>query len=346
VQLGLRIREYVDHRKLSKVLVIAHGGEPLLHGPEGIDEFFGTLRASTADIRRVVSFGMQTNGTLVTPAVVDALRRHGVVAGVSLDGPPEFNDIFRVTKRGEGSSPAVMAGVELLRADTAGSSVFGGFLSVANPDIPPRQAFDHFESVRSPAVDFLLPDFNHDTYPRERWPIGTFGSWFSELFDIWIESNSRMDVRTFGCLMRLLLGGTYGYDALGPRSRGLLVVETDGSYHAVDSLKSAYDGVTSTGLSVWNAPIAAVEGHPKVLALSDKASAAARVCLDCQHWSVCGGGYLPHRYSAATGFDRESVYCEDLQILISHVSAYLRAQGLYASSTGQNLVEASIDYPD
>jgi uncharacterized protein len=36
---------------------------------------------------------------------------------------------------------------------------------------------------------------------------------------------------------------------------------------------------------------------------------------------VCGGGYLPHRFSKANGFDNPSVYCADLLKLIEHIAS-------------------------
>jgi sulfatase maturation enzyme AslB (radical SAM superfamily) len=47
------------------------------------------------------------------------------------------------------------------------------------------------------------------------------------------------------------------------------------------------------------------------------------VCQTCPVVKVCGGGYIPHRYSAARKFDNPSVYCRDLEKLIRHIHATL-----------------------
>jgi uncharacterized protein len=44
-------------------------------------------------------------------------------------------------------------------------------------------------------------------------------------------------------------------------------------------------------------------------------------CRGCPVRAVCGGGYLPHRYSSRNGFDNPSVYCRDLMKLIVHIQA-------------------------
>ena len=76
-----------------------------------------------------------------------------------------------------------------------------------------------------------------------------------ELFDLWISSGSAMEIRTFSVLMRLILGSRYSYDSFGALSRGVVVVETDGTYHALDVLKTAYDGATVTGCSLADTPV-------------------------------------------------------------------------------------------
>jgi sulfatase maturation enzyme AslB (radical SAM superfamily) len=42
-------------------------------------------------------------------------------------------------------------------------------------------------------------------------------------------------------------------------------------------------------------------------------------CRACPFHDVCGGGYLPHRYSTERGFSNPTVYCRDLWKLITHV---------------------------
>jgi uncharacterized protein len=313
-----RLAEYARDRSLSSLTVVAHGGEPLLLGADRIRQFFAAIDLALGRVGCAARFGVQTNGMLVDEAVVLVLQEFGVRAGVSLDGPPEVNDQHRVDKRGHGSARRVLSGVDLLRHPPQGSSVFGGFLSVADPRIPPAQQLDYFVGLGAPYVDFLLPDYNHDTYPGDLQP-GILGRWLVELFDLWLDNDATIEIRTFSTLMRLLLGSPFGFDAFGANSRGVVIVETDGTYHALDVLKTAYEGATVTGMDVWRNALCELEALPLVTALSSKAVAAPDACLTCPVFSACGGGYLPHRYSSIDGFTRRSVYCEDLYMLLTHM---------------------------
>jgi uncharacterized protein len=100
-------------------------------------------------------------------------------------------------------------------------------------------------------------------------------------------------------------------------------VESDGTYHAPDILKSAYEGATSTGMNVWQHEIREAESIPLVAATGSKTVTATSECLACPIFSVCGGGLLAHRYSIADGFDRPSVYCDDIQLIVNHIRGRL-----------------------
>lgn len=324
--LATRLREYVQARQLKQFLVVAHGGEPLLLGHEKLRQFFSILQKSFQGIETNVKMGIQTNGTLVNDDIVQVFQDFEIRAGVSIDGPQAWNDIHRIDHRGDGTFSRIIAGVEKLRNPKIGGSVFGGFLTVANPKIPPHELLAFFERLNTTSVDFLLPDFNFDTFPYNEYPPGTFGRWLVSLFDCWLASTNKIEIRLFQVLMKFLLGGATGYDSIGSASDGVLVVETDGTYHALDVLKTTYHGATKTGMSLASHSIQEVETLPLVMALSAKKFSASQKCIDCNLFPACGGGYLPHRYSQAKGFDRESVYCEDLTILIEHIHSRLSTE--------------------
>lgn len=321
--LAKRLGEYARHRDLKRLLIVAHGGEPLLLGASGLRSFYSQIKEELAGVGATVQFGLQTNGVLVDDDIVKVLQDFGIRAGVSIDGPQEWNDKARKDHQGFGSFERVLAGVERLRNPKEGTSVFGGFLTVLSPEISPRELFAFYKEIEAPAFEFLLPQYNHDTFPYDKYPIGTFGRWLVEAFDLWIDSGQNVEIRFFSMLMKLLLGGQGGYDAVGEMSKGVLVVETDGTYHGVDVLKTTYHGATTTGKSLLSHPISALEAEPLVMSMSNKRFSVNQKCLDCRFFRACGGGYLPHRYSSASGFDRESVYCNDLMMIIGHIEQRL-----------------------
>ena len=102
-----------------------------------------------------------------------------------------------------------------------------------------------------------------------------------------------------------------------------MVIETDGSYEQVDSLKAAFDGAPETGMDVFDHALDTVAAHPGILARQQGAAGLCQTCQECPVVTSCGGGLYPHRYRSGNGFANPSVYCADLLKLISHISSRL-----------------------
>jgi uncharacterized protein len=84
------------------LLVILHGGEPLLCFPL-IRDLVTEGERMAARLGKRIAFGGQTNGSRLTRETVDFSLAHGVAWGISLDGPAELNDRFRVQAGGGGT---------------------------------------------------------------------------------------------------------------------------------------------------------------------------------------------------------------------------------------------------
>lgn len=104
--------EYVERERIGRghdVELRFYGGEPLMALPR-LKEIARRLQRSAADRGTKFSFGMVTNGTLLTRAVAEDLVPIGFTkAQVTLDGPPEIHDRQRPFVSGAGSFAAIVA---------------------------------------------------------------------------------------------------------------------------------------------------------------------------------------------------------------------------------------------
>jgi len=91
-----RLHEYVAEKDLQRVVIIYHGGEPLLFGVENIIRFTELLRATLSTLHCEVSFGIQTNGTLLKEEHLKKFREHNISVSLSIDGPKEMQDQHRL----------------------------------------------------------------------------------------------------------------------------------------------------------------------------------------------------------------------------------------------------------
>ena len=58
---------------------------------------------------------IQTNGTLLDNEWCQFFKENSFLVGISLDGPQEIHDTFRVDKKGQGTFDRVMQGLRLLQ---------------------------------------------------------------------------------------------------------------------------------------------------------------------------------------------------------------------------------------
>lgn len=103
------------HATVPEVTVAWQGGEPTLMG---LDFFRRSVELAGVHLQpgqRAV-YTIQTNGTLLDEEWAGFFREHDFLVGISIDGPRELHDAYRVNKGGAGSFDQVMAGLGHLRA--------------------------------------------------------------------------------------------------------------------------------------------------------------------------------------------------------------------------------------
>ena len=91
------------------------GGEPLLDFPL-LRRVVAYAREQAAARGKEVRFGMTTNATLLTDAIIAYLAEERIEPLVSFDGPPDVHDRQRPFRNGRGSHARVLAGAQKLRA--------------------------------------------------------------------------------------------------------------------------------------------------------------------------------------------------------------------------------------
>ncbi len=310
-----RIASYAVRHNLPEVTLALHGGEPLLVGRKWVQWFLEETRRVQRNCGTELVVGVQTNGTLLDAEWLELLNAYGVTIGVSCDGPEEWNDLQRIGFDGRGSYQKVRAALELL---AAAPGTRWGVLTVVNPAAKGSTVLQHLADLGVQRVDFIWPDFNHDHPPP--WPKGMLAKYFCELFDYWFdEMQSPPKMRFFESAMSLMVGGASECDALGLHPVADIIVESDGTWEPLDTLRICGNGITRTGLdvrrheveSIWKSPLYQMGLHNEEL--------LAPQCRACAYGKICGGGYLPHRYRQATGIGNPSVYCADLLELLEHI---------------------------
>jgi uncharacterized protein len=319
-----RIRTHCLRSLQRSVTITFHGGEPCLAGVENFDRWCRKARRGLADITKV-RLCLQTNGTLLNDQWASLLKEHKVETAISLDGPKAINDAQRVDHQGRGSYDAIVRGLESLRRADVPIQI----LSVIQFGTDSLQIHRHFLKLGATAINYLFPDFTHDSIAiitRQYGPTPCADYLIPILDDWWAHGTMNVRVVLFWDIARLILGGESDTDLFGNRPFGFLFVETDGTIEGLDVLKICGQGLTRTPLNVMRDDFLSVANRSPLhrqailtgIPLPDR-------CRGCVEETTCAGGYLPHRFSLDDGFNNPSVWCRDILKIFSHMRVKLEA---------------------
>jgi uncharacterized protein len=325
-QLLLRIEEHVVAYGLPDLPIVLHGGEPLLWGVANFKHFAEACAAITARTGCAIPLAVTTNGVLINDQWLDCFEAHRISVAISLDGPAHIHDLHRRTFQGGGTHDAVTRAARLLVSRDIRVSA----LAVCNPAYPPRDYVDFFADCGITHYDIMIPDATVDEKPPAIAPF------YNGLFDLWLEANrSRpaVNIRTITDMATALLGNNSPTEGVGYNPVELCTVMTDGSVEAHDVLRIAGKGVTQTTFNIFDHALDEVRNEPRWQAARDASINLAAKCRACKFMNACGGGYLPHRFSKANGYDNPSVYCNDLYAMFENMQEVLE-QHLYVNKPG------------
>ena len=109
------LRQLIEaHAAAPEVVVAWQGGEPTMMGLDFFRRSVQLAETLKHPGQRIVHT-IQTNGTLLDDEWGAFLAEHGFLVGLSVDGPREIHDAYRVDKGGKGSFDRVMKGLAALR---------------------------------------------------------------------------------------------------------------------------------------------------------------------------------------------------------------------------------------
>ena len=253
------IRQLMESSFGPQVEVSWQGGEPMLRG---ID-FFRRSVALANKYRRPglrVLHTIQTNGTLIDDEWARFFKQNGYLVGVSIDGPREMHDAFRVTKGGEGSFDDVIRGWNCLKKHKVDANILCT-IHAANADHP-LEVYRFFRDELKAEYIQLIPIVERATpetiaVANRGWgglrgadrPLYTqtgnlvtersvkadaFGKFLTAIFDEWVKRDvGRVFVVTFDVALGSWLG-QHNSCIVSPTCGAALAMEHNGDVYSCD----------------------------------------------------------------------------------------------------------------
>lgn len=246
--LELFTRRYMEAQTSNQVLFTWHGGEPLMR-PLSFYKKAISLQKRYAHGRQVNNV-IQTNGTLLTDEWCEFFKENGWLVGVSIDGPQEFHDAYRLTRSGKPTWEKVMAGIDLLKKHGVEWNAMAvvNSLNVGHP----LRFYHFFKDIGcqylqfSPIVERLSAhsDGRHLASPDDAdgCPVADssvkavqWGLFLNTIFDEWVRHDvGSTFVELFDCTLANWCGVTPGICVYARECGNAAVMEANGDVYSCD----------------------------------------------------------------------------------------------------------------
>ena len=241
-------REYIEAQTMPQVLFTWHGGEPLMRSIDFYKKALA-LQKKYAHGKQIDNV-IQTNGTLLTDEWCEFFAKNHWLVGISIDGPQEYHDHYRVTPAGKPSWEKVMQGIQLLKKHR----VEWNAMAVVNAyNVEHPLEFYHFfrdngcqylqftpiverltehedgRTLASLADDREIPLADASVTPQQ------WGNFLCTIFDDWVRHDvGKTFVEIFDCTLANWMGVLPGICAYSKECGHAGVMEHNGDVYSCD----------------------------------------------------------------------------------------------------------------
>jgi uncharacterized protein len=272
-----------------------HGGEPTLLGLDYFRRIVALQRKHLPAGRRIRN-GMQTNGVLLDEEWCRFLAAEGFGIGLSLDGPQEMHDRYRVTKGRKPTHKQALRGFKLLLR----YGIPCDLLCVVNDyNVQyPTRVYRYFKEIGGQYLGFLpavepRTDEEGAVSPQTV-PAEDYGAFLCAIFDEWVrEDIGRIRVQMFEEAGRPARGEEHSLCIFRETCGDIPVLEHNGDFYSCDHY---FDAQHRLG-NIRETPLVELIESPAQKAFGQaKWDSLPRYCLECDVRPMCNGGCPKDRF--------------------------------------------------
>lgn len=332
------VKQYIEAQDVPVVNFAWQGGEPTLMG---LDFFRRAIELQERYANgKAVTNAFQTNGILLDDEWGEFLHKNKFLVGLSIDGPEEFHDRYRVDKGQKPTFDRVYAGLQTLKRHDVEFNTLT-VLQNHNAEHPLEiyrflrdegSGFMQFIPIVERSADQPLEDGLELVDPTfegkalvTRWSVGSsqYGRFLCKVFDEWI----RRDVgRVFVQMYDIALGAWMGQDpslCIFAKTCGkALIIEHNGDLYSCDHFvypDYRLGNVHEESIrDMVDSPLQEKFGQ-------DKADTLPQYCLECDYKFACNGGCPKQRFTRTPkGEPGLNYLCKGYKMFFSHADPYMR----------------------
>ena len=321
-------RECIEANDVSEVHFVWHGGEPLVMGLDFFRKAVEFQRRYAGGKR--IQNSVQTNGTLLTDEWARFFRDHDFLVGISLDGPRDIHDRFRLDLGGRPSFDQVMVGLEKLKEHGV---EFNTLTTVSRAgEGRGKEVYEFLKSVGSHYMQFLpvleyvrmkginsrpvIVEPNAPGAVPAFWSVtaGEFGKYMCDIFDEWVMLDiGKYFVQLFDAALSAWCGQRDGVCIFGRSCYGNAVIEHNGDLYVCDHFVYPSYKVGN----ILETPVRELMEKPMVKQFAyRKWTSLPQRCLRCPYLPACNGECPQHR-DPETGVN---LLCGGYRAFFAHVA--------------------------
>ncbi len=318
------IRQYIEAQQVSEVTFAWQGGEPTLMG---LDFFRRAVELQAISCRPGMRLHntLQTNGITLDSEMCSFFRDHKFLIGISLDGPRELHDSYRVDRRGRPTFDLVMEGVRLLRKHRVDFNVLACVHS-ANADHPLAVYRFLRDEVRAQFVQFIPivrsannAGFQSGKQVTEHSVTGRqYGEFLTAVFDEWIRQDvGRVFVQVFDVALSTWYARQPGLCVFDETCGDALAIEHNGDLYVCDHFvepRFKLGNILDISLSEL---VSSERQHRFGQA---KRNTLPSYCRECEVRFACNGGCPKNRLQSTPAGEAGLNYlCEGYKRFFTHI---------------------------
>ena len=319
------IRQLIESHIVPEVTVAWQGGEPTLMGLD----FF---RRSIVYEKEYAKPGMkiqntiQTNGTLINDEWAAFFKENDFLVGLSIDGPREMHDFYRVDRQGEPTFDKVMRGLGFLQKHGVEWNALTT-IHHANEKHPVEVYRFLRDECKAeyiqfiPIVERLTPHSNAVT--ERSTTAEEYGKFLVGVFEEWVRRDvAKVYVQMFDVALANWHGEPSGLCVHSKTCGGALAIEHNGDLYSCDHFVTPQ---YKLGNIKEKHMLELVGSESQVKFGNDKFDTLPKYCRECEVRFACHGGCPKDRFiTTPDGESGLNYLCAGYKIFFNHINKPMR----------------------
>jgi uncharacterized protein len=317
------IRQYIEAQKFPLATLAWQGGEPTLMGLN----FFTKAMEMVRRYRRpgmVIHNTIQTNGTLINDEWCRLFKENNFLVGLSLDGPREIHDSYRVDKSGKPTFDRVLRAAKLLRRHKVDFNILTA-IHAANGDQPLEVYWFLRDKVGAEFLQFIPIVERDETGMVTEWSVrpAQYGRFLISIFDEWIRRDvGKVFVQIFDASLAAWTGAFQSICIFSETCGTALALEHNGDLYSCDHFVDKEHLLGNIERESMG-ELATSEKQRRFG--QDKLDSLPKYCLKCEVLFACNGECPKNRFmKTPDGQPGLNYLCAGYRDFFRHIDGSMR----------------------